>query len=160
MSHETKVPTFYELGFAGQMLVWAARKRLHSFATGADDSNAIEAFRAGNLEELHSALMSVIDVLACGASKQLQLHAVSCPCLSPHEVTLLDALAHLQEEREELAYTRITALLGSVVARVVWPALCAIVNELDARELRIWPIHAAPPPRPAPWDARAHATVH
>ena len=160
VTNDAKVPTFYELEFAGQLIVWATRKRLHLFASGTDDENAREAFRLGKLDELYAALMSIVDVLGCGAPNKIQLHAVACPCLAPHEIGLLDALAHLQAERSDLAYRRLAESVGSVAVRLVWPAMCSIVNELDERELRLWPIHAAPATQRQPTPVRAHATVH
>lgn len=158
MSRTHPLPTFYELGFAGQMIVWATRKRLHSIASGASEENAREAFRRGRLDALYAGLMSVVDVLSCGASRNVQLHAVGCPCLAPHEVGILDALAHLQAERSGLAYLRIVETFGTVVARLVWQPMCAIVNELNERELLLVPI-TAPPPLAA-WEPRANVTLH
>lgn len=152
------MPTFDELGFAGQMIVWATRKRLHLLASGIGDENAREAFRLGKLDALYDALVSIVDVLSCGASGSVQLHGVSCPRLAPHEVGILDALAHLQAERPGLAYQRIVQVFGSVVARFVRQSMCAVVNELNERELLLAPIGAAST-LPV-WERRPHATVH
>jgi hypothetical protein len=154
----SRLPTFYELSFAGQLIVWATRKRLHSYASGAGDENTRKAFCVGKLDDLYAALMSIVDVLACAASRGVRLHAVSCPCLGPHEVSILDALAHLQADRSALAYRRIADTFGTVVARLIWPSMSVIASELDQRELRLVPIHAAP--LPSPWEEPADATFH
>lgn len=158
MTHTDKLPTFYELGFAAQMIVWATRKRLHLAASGAGDENAREAFRVGKLDTLYAALMSIVDVLSCGASRSIQLHAVSCPHLAPHEVGMLDALAHLQAGRKGLAYQRIVEVFGTVVARFVWQSMCAVVNELNERDLLLEPINVRAPS--TAWEQRPNATVH
>lgn len=150
--------TFDELGFAGQMIVWATRKRLHSVVSGTGDDNAREAFRRGRLDALYVALMSIADVLSCGASRSVQLHAVSCPRLAPHEVGMLDALAHLQAERKGLAYRRIVEVFGVVVARFVWQSMCVVVSELDEHDLLLAPIEGRA--ASSEWRPRPNVTVH
>jgi hypothetical protein len=144
LAFNSSVPTFGELGFAGQMIVWATRKRLHVAASGVADENVREAFRLGNLERLYAALTAIADVLSCGAARSLQLHAVSCPRLAPHELGILDAIAHLQNDRKGLAYQRVVEVFGAVVARFIWQSMCAIVKELDERRLSVAPIDGAP----------------
>ena len=78
--------SFYELGFAAQMLVWAMRKRLHRLAGGADDSHVARVFELADLDALYEGLAAIAEALACTAEHKIQLHAVSCPCLAPHEV--------------------------------------------------------------------------
>jgi hypothetical protein len=136
--------SFYRLGFASQLIVWATRKRLHLLASGDDDSKVAQAFRLARLESAHGALMSIVDVLTCGASNRILLHAVACPCLSPHEVGLLNALAHLQSGRAGAAAHRLERIMGAAAARLVLPALLAIVAELDSRGLRVAPIGDGP----------------
>jgi hypothetical protein len=144
---------FYELGFAAQMIVWATRKRLHMLAGGADDSHVARAFELANLEDLYDELMSVADVLACGQGRKIQLHAVSCPCLAPHEVAMIDTLAHLQGAQHAVAYATVSSFMGRPAARLVWPAMLAIAGDLAECALRVelcapgsavanWPRHA------------------
>lgn len=128
---------FYELGFASQLIVWATRKRLHLLASGASEANVIEACGIGRFDALHAALMHIIDVLLCGASNRIQLHAVACPCLSPHEVSLLNALGYLQRRDQIESQRCLRSLFGDAAIRLVQPALRAIVNELDERGLQL-----------------------
>ena len=129
--------SFYELGFAAQMLVWAMRKRLHRLAGGAEDSHVARVFELADFDALYEGLTAIAEALACTAEHKIQLHAVSCPCLAPHEVVVLDALAHLQRGERERAFDTLSALTGRSVARFVWPAMHAIVDDLDARALRL-----------------------
>jgi hypothetical protein len=129
--------SFYELGFAAQMLVWAMRKRLHRLAGAAEDSHVAHVFELADLDGLYEGLASIAEVLACAAAHEVQLHAVSCPCLAPHEVALLDALADLQCEERERAFDTMSAFIGHPAARLVWPSMQAIVDDLDARALRL-----------------------
>jgi hypothetical protein len=155
----TTTPGFYQLEFAAQMIVWATRKRLHMFASGTNDAHVAEVFELAKLDGLYAALMTIMDVLACGASNKIQLHGVACPCLPPHEVALVNGLAHLQAGQTDLAYRCIAGFMGAPAARLVWPAMGAIVNDLDARALRLACI--APPPEPErSWEARALTTLH
>jgi hypothetical protein len=131
---------FYGLGFAGQMIVWALRKRLQALAGDTDDSCVAHVFRLAALDGLYEALASIADIVACGPSRKIQLHAVSCPCLAPHEIVLLEALAELQGAEPERAYVAMSDFMGLPAARLVWPAMHAIVDELDARALRLVPV--------------------
>ena len=137
-------PHFYRLRFASQMIVWATRKRLHLLACGADDSKVAEAFCLAGLEDLYTGLMSIVDVLLCGASSRIQLHELACPCLSRHEISLLNALAHLQNDRDEEARRCMGDLLCPAAVRLVLPAMCAIVGHLDAQALRLSLIDTLP----------------
>jgi hypothetical protein len=138
---------FFQLGFASQMIVWAARKRLHLLSRGTSEACVIEVFGIAGFDALHASLMHVLDVLLCGASNRIQLHAVACPCLSPHEVSLLNALAFLQRQQTAESQRRLRALLGDAAMRLAQPALCAIVNELDERGLELTLIQETPPVR-------------
>jgi hypothetical protein len=151
------VPDFYRLGFASQMIVWAARKRLHLLLRGESDANVAEVFALAGLDNLHQALMSILDLLLCGASNRVQVHAVACPCLSPHEISLLNALAHLQGGRPEDAARCMNQLFCETAARLVQPALFAIVESLDARDLLLTSIDGADS---SPSARRFNATVH
>src|SRR5262249_23671387 len=122
---------FYSLGFASQMIVWAMRKRLHSLLRRQTETDVAEGFALVGFEDLHAALMSVVDRLLCGASTRIQLHAVACPCLSPHEVGLLNALAYLQRGRQAETAQCVRKLCCATAARFVQPALQAIVDDLD-----------------------------
>lgn len=149
---------FYGLGLAAQMIVWAVRKRLHLYAFGADDTRVAEALRLAKLEALYSGLMSIVDVLSCGASSKIELHGVACGCLAPHEIDLLNALARLQAGDKALAYRHICGLLGPVGARLVWAAMTAIVGDLDAQLLRLKPVSALAVATADP--DRAHQVLH
>lgn len=128
---------FYRLSFASQMIVWAVRRRLHLLGHGEDDGNVSTAFQLAGLDELYTALMSIVDVLLIGTVRKIQLHAVSCPCLAPHEIVLLDALASLQREQDEQARRRMGDLTCEPAVRLVFPAMRVIVRELDAQGLRL-----------------------
>jgi hypothetical protein len=152
-------PTSFErLGFAAQMIVWAVRKRLHLLRNGSDDSDAARAFEIGGLDRLHASLMTVIDVLLCGSSSLLELHSVSCPCLAPHEVALLNAVAHLQHGRRDEANASLRALFCRPAIGLVLPAMLAIVRELEARDLRVLPV--ANPLGPRSVAAALSTTIH
>src|SRR5262245_34692846 len=128
---------FYRLGFASQMIVWAARKRMHLLASGESETNVIEVFGLAGLEGLHASLMGIVDVLLCGRASRIRLHRVACPSLSPHEISLLNALAYLQLERRTDAERCLRELFCAAAARLVQPALDAIVKALDDRNLRL-----------------------
>ncbi len=130
---------FHELGFAGQMIVWATRKRLHVLRDGGCDADVLRVFRLGGLQDLHAALMRVIDILICGGLHRIELHGVSCPCLAPHEIALLDAFTNLQHGRDEQASGCLSQLLCRPAIAMVLPAMRAIVCVLDAGGLRIEP---------------------
>jgi hypothetical protein len=107
-------PDFQRLSFASQMIVWATRKRLHLLA----------------------------HVLLCGSSRRIQLHAVSCPCLSPHEVSLLNALRLRQCGRIDDSRAALGELFCRAALGLVEPAVESMVAELDARGLRLTTIAA------------------
>jgi hypothetical protein len=130
-------PHFYRLGFASQLVVWAMRKRLHLLSQGESERNVTEIFARAGLAELHAGLMSIVDVLLCGPSMRIQQHAVACPYLAPHEVSLLNALAYRQLERIEDSRASLGELFGHTGLRLVEPAVASIVAELDARRLRL-----------------------
>jgi hypothetical protein len=130
-------PDFYRLGFASQMIVWAVRKRLHLLARGDSERNVTDVFARAGFTELHSVLMSIVDLLLSGPSNRLQLHAVACPCLSPHEISLLNALAYRQRQRDADARRSLGELFCPGAARLVEPAVAAIVAELDERRLQL-----------------------
>lgn len=129
--------TFYSLGFASQMIVWATRKRLHLLARGASEDNVLEVFGRAGLDDLHAALMVILDVLLCGASNRVQLHAVACAGLAAHEVDLLNALAYRQQHDLPRSERYLQRLLSATGARLAEPAVAAVVNELDAFGLRL-----------------------
>ena len=134
---------FYDLSPASQMIVWAVRKRLHLLSHGADDSEVAGAFRSAGLDELHAALMSIVDVLLCGVSNRIQIHAVSCPCLAPHETSLLSALAHLQDDDHGEAQRQIAELMCAAAVRLVMPCMRAIIRDLDARGMRLGSVESS-----------------
>ena len=112
------------------MIVWAMRKRLHWLAGGPEDSHVVRVDAPGSstlsgLRSYPPALTSIIDVLAGGPSSKIHLHAVSCPCLAPHEISLINALAHLQSEEssKSLSQSLHRRLHWAPVARLVWPAI-------------------------------------
>lgn len=139
--HETpgKGEGFYGLSLAAQMIVWAVRKRLHLLSHGTDDSAVSRAFRTAGLTGLHGALMSIVDVLLCGASSRVQLHAVSCPCLAPHETSLLSALTHLQKDEHAAARWHMHDLMGPTAARLMLPCMHQIVRDLEAQGMHLDP---------------------
>lgn len=149
MARSTGLVSFHRLEFAGQLIVWAVRKRLHLLRSGADDSDVARAFHLGGLDALHTSLMTVIDVLVCGSPKIIQLHEVSCPCLAPYEVALLNAFAHLQEGRADEAKVCMVELLCRPALGLVMPAMDAIVRELAAHELKVLPVENPLEPRHA-----------
>jgi hypothetical protein len=160
-------PDFHRLSFASQMIVWATRKRLHLLANGDSEVHVTEAFAKGGLTELHTALMSIVDVLLCGSSRRIQLHAVSCPCLSPHEVSLLNALSLRQLGRIDDSRAALGELFCRAALGLVEPAVESMVAELDARGLRLTTIEAngdAPAARSGArspsWSKPRNATVH
>jgi hypothetical protein len=136
-THLAAAKSFYELGFAAQMIVWAMRKRLHMLAGGADDSHVARAFELANLEDLYERLMAVANVLACGQWRKIQLHAVACPRLAPHEIGILDTLAHLQSSEHGVAYETVSSFMGRPAARLVWPEMLAIATDLAECALRV-----------------------
>jgi hypothetical protein len=152
-------PNFYRLAFASQMIVWATRKRLHLLARGEDDSNVVQAFRLGGLQDLYTALMAIVDVLLCGVSTRIQLHSVSCPCLSPHETSLLNALAYLQHGRGADARRCMGDLMCAAAVRLVLPAMRAIVHDLNAQELRLTLIEVSSA-SPQPAGNRFSTAIH
>lgn len=143
-AHVTAGQSFYRLGFASQLIVWATRRRLHLRSGGNGESKAPHAFKLARLERAHGALMSVVDVLTGGASNRIQLHGLGCPCLAPHEVGLLNALAHLQQGRVAEGHRCLEQVLGDVAARLALPAVDVIAGELAARNLQIAPIGNGP----------------
>lgn len=160
-------PHFYRLGFASQMIIWAMRKRLHLLAQGDSERNVTEVFAKAGFGNVHATLMSVLDVMLCGAPTRVQVHAVACPCLSPHEISLLNALAYRQRNRDEQARQSLSQLFCAAAVRLVEPAVAAIVEEFDARRLQLTSIETAvstgatsaraePPIRSLP----RHVTVH
>src|SRR5262245_24802367 len=128
----TNAGDFYALGFASQMIVWATRKRLHLLARGASEANVLDVFGRAGLDDLHDALMSILDVLLCGASSRVQLHAVACAGLAAHEIDLLNALAYRQRHDLPQSARHLNRLLSATGARLAEPAVAAVVNELDA----------------------------
>jgi hypothetical protein len=148
-------PDFDRLGFASQMIVWATRKRLHLLASGDSEDNVIEALGIAGFDELHACLMQILDVLLCGASNRIRLHAVACPWLSPHEVDLLNALAYLQRRDQAASQHCLRELCGPVAAPLVQPAVQAIVDDLDVRGLRLTLVAGHQAAR-----ARSQASIH
>ena len=151
-------PDFQRLSFASQMIVWATRKRLHLLAQGDSELPVTEAFAKGGLTELHTALMSIVDVLLCGSSRRIQLHAVSCPCLSPHEISLLNALGFRQLGRIDDSRAALGELFCRAAIGIVEPAVEFLVAELDARRLRLTTIEASGH-TPAARSARSQARL-
>ena len=125
-------PNFYRLGFASQIMVWAMRKRLHHLAHGASEANVLEAFRVAGLDDIHAALMSIVNLLLCRPSHRVQLHNVACAGLSPHEISLLNALAYRQRGDFVESERHMRQLFCVTAARLLQPAVVAIVNGLDA----------------------------
>src|SRR5690606_27432598 len=74
-------------------------------------------------------------VAACLPGK-LVLHAVSCPCLAPHEAQLLNALKHLQVDRRDEALLCLCELMAPAGVRLVLPHVRAIADVLGAHGLR------------------------
>jgi hypothetical protein len=156
---DREATSFYELSFASQMIVWAMRKRLHALAGGPDDSHVADVFRLADLDELYAALTSIVDVLVCGPSNRLQLHGVSCPCLASHEISVINTLARLQSDEEGLAYHCLVSFIGAPLARLVWPAIRAIAEDLAARALSVTRIKICPESARTR-DPRMHHVVH
>lgn len=133
---------FYSLSFGAQLLVWATRKRLHLLRHGDDESDVLTAFHKAGLDGARAGLISVVDVLLCGASNAMQLHAVSCPCLAPHEIALVDAIAHLQRDKSAAARQSLEPLLCAAAVRLVMPCLGAVAQALAANGMQVRAAHA------------------
>ena len=63
--------SFYQLGFAAQMLVWAMRKRLHRLAGGAEDSHVARVFELADFDALYEGLTAIAEALACTAAREI-----------------------------------------------------------------------------------------
>jgi hypothetical protein len=148
------VRSFYELGFASQLIVWALRRHLHLVRSGRGDADVARAFYLGGLRDLHLHLQSVVEVLLCGSRAGIQLHAVGCPCLAPHEIVLLNAMTHLQGGCDDEARAGLVGLLCGPAAGLVLPTIRAIVRELDAHGLCV------ESPRLARGEVAGAVTVH
>lgn len=130
---------FYALPFASQMVVWAARKRINALCgldAGTDD-DVLRVFHMASLGELYTALLAIVDILVgAGVQTRFALHAVSCPCLAPHEAYLLNALAHLQAGSREDAALCLCEVLPPAGARLAMQHVQKVADDMSARALR------------------------
>lgn len=129
---------FYALPFVSQMVVWAMRKRINAMfrEDARADDDVLRVFHMADWGELYAALLTIVDVLVgAGVHKRFPLHAVSCPCLAPHEAYLLNALAHLQNGCRDEAALCLCEIVAPAGARLAMPHLQAILGDVGARNL-------------------------
>jgi hypothetical protein len=140
-------PNFYSLSFAEQMVVWATRKQLRSVlaADGLPD-DVLSVFHLADWGAIYDSLLAVVEVLASSRDlDQLVAHAVSCPRLAPHEVSILNALAHLQRQHPVDAALDLCDALRPSSARAVLRHLQKLSDGLSAQGL-VTHFVAKPPP--------------
>lgn len=136
----TRDPNFYVLPFAPQMIIWAVRKRLGAICDGRPgraDDEVLQVFHMANWGELYAALLTIVDLMVAGTSRNLTVHAVSCPCLARHEAYLLNALAHLQSRHAQEAALSLCELMPPSAVRLALPHIEAVVAALSEQKLRL-----------------------
>jgi hypothetical protein len=135
----TRPANFYALPFASQMIVWALRKRMLAlFGGNAGTDDVLPVFHMANWGELYAALLAVADVLArADLCRKLQLHAIGCPCLAPHEAHVLNALVHLQRGLPEESVLCLVETLVPDGVRQALPHLRTIAQDLVRQNLRL-----------------------
>jgi hypothetical protein len=140
---EAKPPThdanFYALPFAGQMIVWATRKRLNAICkeVHTNDDEVLQVFHMANWGGLYAALLAIIDLMVAAATRNLAVHSLGCPCLAPHEAYLLNALAHMQAQRADEAVLCLCEFIPPSAARLALPHLEAVTEALSLQDLRL-----------------------
>jgi hypothetical protein len=154
--------SFYALPFAPQMIVWAMRKHLTALASGARGADDVLAvFHLADWGELHASVVGPTDVLASMTPlATLELHAVACPCLAPHEAYLLNALAHVQSGRRDEAILCLCEILAPAGARLALPHVETIAHNGRDQRLRFVYVNLSTLPRRPPRTAGGLSRVH
>lgn len=128
---------FYALSFGAQLIVWAVRRRLEMLNGGEDDAIVVEAFERAGLDGVYVAVTALVDVLLCGSSRALTMHATACPCLGRHEIALVETLQCLQDGRSSRAAEALGPLLCPAAQRLVMPCLQGIAATFKANGMAV-----------------------
>lgn len=133
---------FYALPFASQMIVWATRRRLAALRGDRPDHDVLHVFHMADWGALYTHLLALVETLvAAGPPDRIALHAVSCPCIAPHEARLLNALTHAQNGRRNDARACLRELMAPTAVRLMMPHISAIADGLGSQNLRF--VHVA-----------------
>lgn len=149
---------FYALPFVSQMVVWAIRRRLVEILHDSPESvDVLSVFHMAGWGDLYSALLDIVQILLSSAQDRLIVHAPGCPSISRQEAYLLNALAHLHNERADECALCLCELLAPSSARLALPRLRIIAEKTRAQDLRFVYVDLSAI-RPA--SSKSDATVH
>lgn len=127
-----------QLPFAAQLLVWGMRCWVTALKTGrhfADLSG--DGFAQFGLGPAGKALDEMFQIIAIGASRQIDIRCVKCRNVSADESLLLDIAAAAQADSHHLAYAGLSELLPPAASRNAFPALMALAKFFDHAGLRL-----------------------
>lgn len=155
-------PDFYTLPFAAQMIVWATRKQLHSMASSRPcPDEVLSVFHLAEWGALYESILAVVETLTqADAMQHLLLHAVACPRLAPHEISLLNALAYVQIQQPVDAVLNLCEVLRPAYARRILAQLTVLSRQLEEQGQRVQLIQAPDNVPPAPITSIPREVVH